>query len=384
MDLDPQVCYTNDMRWRLWSLVFGTCVLGLGAWLAVRPPPPIQVGLVGSLSGRFASLGTTGRDGAVLATEEINASGGIAGRQLELIQLDDRSEGDACVKAYESLAASGCRLAIGPFATGPATAALETVDRLRILTISPTVAGDNFVGRDDWFLRLYPSTRDMGRMLGHMIAADGGASLTIIGDAANGPFVSTMIAGLRESSGPARHIVEVVFDSRTKPDMQAVVDGAAQADVVLLIASSLDAAALAQRLRSRHAEQRLYCSSWSVSKELIANGGRAVDGMRTVLPVALGDADGQALAERFQRRFGEPITHVAMLHFEAVHLLAAALRASGSSDPAGLRSVLTDGTALPGIAPASTLDRNGDPRRSLLPHCIVDGRLRVEATAPAP
>ena len=370
----------HDMLRRL-IVILVLAAVGAGAcaaWL-LRPGPPLRLGLVGSLSGRFAVLGTTGRDGAILAVEEINAAGGILGRRVVLDILDDRGDGEACRQAYETLAARDCRLVIGPFATGPATAALETINRLGILTIAPTVAGDNLSGKDDWFLRLYPSTRQMGRMLGSMAIADGIRVLAVIGDAANGPFVSTTLAGVREAIGPDLRVIDRTFDSRKPESLLAVAGEVAEAEAVLLVASSLDTAALAQRLRARRADLRLLCASWSVSKELIANGGRSVDGMRTVLPVEFGSETTDALDQRFRVRFGEDITHVAILHHEAVRLLAAAIRSAGTTDPAVLRQALIASDAPPGAPVGCQLDRFGDPCRELQPHRIVAGRLVAES-----
>ena len=356
-------------------------VIGAGAvtfWL-LRTPPPLRLGLVGSLSGRFAVLGTTGRDGAILAVEEINAAGGIDGRRVELDIVDDRGDGEACRQAYETLASRDCRLVIGPFATGPATAALETINRLGVLTLAPTVAGDNFAGQDDWFLRFHPSPRVMGRMLGSMAIADGVRVLAVIGDAANGPFVSTTLAGVREAAGQELRLIERSFDSRKRESLLTVASEVAEAEAVLLVASSLDTAALAQRLRAQQTDRRLLCASWSVSKELIANGGRSVDGMRTVLPIDFGSETTQALGQRFQARFGEEATFVAVLHHGAVQSLAAAIRSTGSTDPLVLRRAMTAAEAPPGAPPGCRLDRFGDPCCDLVPHRIVEGRLVAEA-----
>lgn len=375
MEAGGRLCYSISMRLRPWYVLAVLIIAGAAciiAWRS-RPSHALDVGLVGSFTGRFASLGTTGRDGAILALEELNAGGGVLGAPLRFIMHDDASEGDACAAAYRALAAAGCRVVIGPFATGPATAALATIDRERILTIAPTVAGDNFTGKDDWFLRLYPSTGQMGSILGRMLSADPADAVCIVGDTANGPFLETIVAGVIGAAA-GRQVVQVSFDSRRRPDLSTIAAQVPPAAQVLLVASSVDAAALAQRLAGR----RLYCASWAVSKELVANGGRAIDGMRTVLPAGVYDAEGSELAARYLARFGEPITHVAVLHYEAVMLLAAAMRDTGSSDPDLLRRRLTDGAAIPGAPPRCGLDRFGDPMRPVQAYRYADGHLQAE------
>jgi branched-chain amino acid transport system substrate-binding protein len=53
---------------------------------------PIKIGAVVELSGGGAVAGTNYRDGAMLAAKEINASGGVLGRQLEVTQYDTATD----------------------------------------------------------------------------------------------------------------------------------------------------------------------------------------------------------------------------------------------------------------------------------------------------
>lgn len=52
---------------------------------------PLKVGLVAALSGQSAKSGEAITRGLTIAIEEINASGGILGRQVELLRRDDES-----------------------------------------------------------------------------------------------------------------------------------------------------------------------------------------------------------------------------------------------------------------------------------------------------
>ena len=53
--------------------------------------PPIKVGLVAALSGQSAKSGEALTRGLTMAINEVNASGGVLGRQLELVRRDDES-----------------------------------------------------------------------------------------------------------------------------------------------------------------------------------------------------------------------------------------------------------------------------------------------------
>src|SRR5690554_2075426 len=63
----------------------------------------IKIGILGSLSGPFAIFGTGNLAGATLAFEQVNAEGGIHGRKLEWISLDDESSPPKGIAAYKRL-----------------------------------------------------------------------------------------------------------------------------------------------------------------------------------------------------------------------------------------------------------------------------------------
>tara|TARA_R100000005_G_scaffold77038_3_gene44195 strand:- start:27084 stop:28310 length:1227 start_codon:yes stop_codon:yes gene_type:complete len=80
----------------------------------------IKIGVLGSLTGPLAIFGTGNLAGATLAFEEVNAAGGINGRKLEWISLDDESSPPKGIAAYKRLVERD-----GVFAVfGPASSAI--------------------------------------------------------------------------------------------------------------------------------------------------------------------------------------------------------------------------------------------------------------------
>ena len=52
----------------------------------------IKIGFVDCLSGGSASMGVPNQEGVLLAVKEINANGGVAGKQVELVCYDDEAD----------------------------------------------------------------------------------------------------------------------------------------------------------------------------------------------------------------------------------------------------------------------------------------------------
>src|SRR6185436_13927063 len=94
------------------------------AVLALAPAraaePPILDGAAVTDSGNLADLAADLRKSLLLWQEEVNGSGGLLGRRIELRLLDDRSEAAASADLYERLIRDErCDLLIGPMGSAP-------------------------------------------------------------------------------------------------------------------------------------------------------------------------------------------------------------------------------------------------------------------------
>ena len=63
----------------------------------------LLLGLIGPMTGDYAHYGTSTRDGAQVAVEEINAAGGVNGWQFKLQTEDSQGDPDSAVSAFGKL-----------------------------------------------------------------------------------------------------------------------------------------------------------------------------------------------------------------------------------------------------------------------------------------
>src|SRR3984885_4569102 len=101
--------HVSHFRWRASVAAALTAAVMLSTGTACFAQEPgvtdstIKVGILGSLTGPFAIFGTGNLSGATIAFEEANAAGGINGRKLEWISLDDESSPPKGIAAYKRL-----------------------------------------------------------------------------------------------------------------------------------------------------------------------------------------------------------------------------------------------------------------------------------------
>jgi branched-chain amino acid transport system substrate-binding protein len=96
----------------------------------------IKIGMQTILSGRFAQLGTSSRNAVMLEVERINASGGLAGRMIEIVIRDSKGQPQEAARvARELVNADGCDILIDAEASSGAFAVHEVARDLGVLCL---------------------------------------------------------------------------------------------------------------------------------------------------------------------------------------------------------------------------------------------------------
>ena len=94
---------------------------------------PIKIGFMGELTGPAAPVGLPNRLGAEAARNYINSKGGVAGKQLELVILDNASNPNQAVSGMREFASRGVNLIVGPSITGTALAVQPLLTELKLV-----------------------------------------------------------------------------------------------------------------------------------------------------------------------------------------------------------------------------------------------------------
>src|SRR5262249_4271583 len=84
-------------------IAFAFAVLATSRAALAADPPPIRIGQVIPITGEAAESGRYHKYGAELAVEQVNKSGGIKGRKIELVQEDDKTTNPGAVTALQRL-----------------------------------------------------------------------------------------------------------------------------------------------------------------------------------------------------------------------------------------------------------------------------------------
>ncbi len=264
------------MRLRPWWGALVVCLL-----LGCSPDKPIRIGFIGGLSDRASDTGEAGRNGLVLAVEQRNQVGGVHGRHIDIVVQDDAQDPVKALAAIHALVAAHVDAVVGPFTSSVAAVVVPVVNQARIATISPTVTSGDFVGLDDYFIRINRTTRDNAMDYARLLYQRGQRRVAAAYDARNLSYSDSWRKEFRAAftARGGQLVAEVAFESQADTGFGDIVQKmlAAQPDSLLFIASAIDVGRLAQQAEKRVPNMPVSASEWAASESLIELGGQAVE-----------------------------------------------------------------------------------------------------------
>jgi len=110
--------------------------------LTSQAADPIKIGVSGPYTGGSAPMGVSMRDGVKLAVAEINAAGGVLGRQIQLVERDDEAKNERGVQiAQELINKEKVVATVGFINTGVALASQRFYQEAKIPVINNVATG---------------------------------------------------------------------------------------------------------------------------------------------------------------------------------------------------------------------------------------------------
>lgn len=376
------------------AVALSTTLLAQGSAAGARggPAAPIRVGLYGSFS--LPNNGPAMRDGARLAADAINEAGGVLGRPLVLVEVDDRGDPGEGLRAAKALVDREKVVALlGPSLTIVADATSSLVNERRIPEIVAGATGNAVnelleAGEDSYVFRFSLADRIQAAMIvREAIEVRGRRRPAIVyettrfGEQGRDRLLEAL---RRRGVEPAR----VVALAPSGDDAPACVEAAraSGADVLLTYAVSGPAARIVRALEGIGWRVELV-GSWALSHEgFLRSAGPYAEGAMMPQTFIDSEAAGDEAARfraRWRARFGTPIgaASAAAQGYDALQLLARALQQAGATDGPSVKAALEslrrpyDGVTGHHWKPWSSTDHEGIKRGAVLMGVIRGGRV---------
>jgi branched-chain amino acid transport system substrate-binding protein len=347
----------------------------------------IKIGYYGDLSGPTFNFGESAKNGVLMAAEEINRSGGINGRKIDVVIEDDQGSPERAATLVSKLLNHDQVVAvIAGGASGNSLAAAPRAQALKIPFISPSSTDPAVTRTGDYIFRVCFIDAFQGEVMAKFAANALNAKRTAIMVDFNNPY-SRGLSEFFELSF-TKLGGEIVSkqsyaqgDSDYKGQLSTI--GATNPDAIYIPGYYGDVAIMAKQARQLGLNQPLLGGDGWDAPELWQLGGDALNNSYITSHYSAGDPAAliQKFVHDYKQLYGnlEPDSHAA-LAYDAMHVVEDAIRRAGTTGAAKLREALAQTKDFAGVTGMISMNADRDAVKPAVVIKLEDGRRIYEET----
>lgn len=304
------------------------------------------------------------------AAKEVNAAGGILGKQVKVIVEDSKSDPASAVSALRKLADVDNVLAVFTGFTPLTLPQLPVAEEKHILIMAPSTEHPDLT-KSDWAVRMTATADKAGTKIAALAASMGyktAATLTEDNEAVR----LTERAFQKEFEKLGNSIVGSESFKKEDNEMRGQLTKlkAANPDVLYIVTSSGRPLALVLRQSKEVGIQpkQVFTNHLVEDKEVKGLGADLINGIiYTTLAVS------PEFGERFYKELGYAPDANAGKHYDATVLLFESIKRAGSTDPVKVRDTLYNFGEFNGVLGKFAFSGSGEPNVSPVLKIVKDG-----------
>ncbi|HWK44575.1 MAG TPA: ABC transporter substrate-binding protein [Stellaceae bacterium] len=351
---------------------------------------PIKIADVIELSGTGATTGTNWRNAAAMAIDEINAKGGILGRQVQMTDYDTQTNPGVSRAQIQKALDGEPYVILGPIFSGSVKANMNLAQQAEIPQFVGAQAEELTHLGDDYLFRANLSQgAGMAKIANYIhddIKAKSIAVVWVNNDFGKGGHDAILkqmasagikiAADISTESGQADFAADVVKAKSANPD------------AIFVYSNEEESARFLREAKKQGVAVPLVGETTLLGQKVIDLAGDAANGARghvSLSPDAPIPAV-QAFRDNFKKRYDNLPDHAAMQAYMAVYAIKAMTEKLGKVDSKALAAAFHGGTVTPAMEPNvlmdASWDKNGDVDRDSFLAEVVDGKQKIVAVLP--
>lgn len=347
----------------------------------------VLIGGLAPLTGNVSQYGIATNNGIKLAVDEINAAGGVLGKQIEYIVEDEQGDQEEAVNAYTKLVhQDGVVAIVGDVTTKPTMAVANVAARDNVPMITATATGEAVTQYGENVFRACFIDPYQGELMAHY-AADrlGAKKVAIIFD--NGDDYSSGVAEAFKNTAEELELEVVYYEGYTSgiDDFSAQIARIKEQDPDVVMSPSYyeDVSNIISEARGVGLDVTFLGSDgWDGVQHQIDPG--KYDVLENAYYCSQysrqsTDPKVQAFITTYQETYNMEENMFAVLGYDAMHMMAAAINEAGSVDPDAIAEAMKN-LNHEGLTGTTTFDENRNPVREAYITEFVDGEPVVKET----
>lgn len=345
----------------------------------------IKIGANLELSGPVASYGSSIGNGAELAIEEINAAGGIDGKKVELVKVDNKSDNAEATNAAIKLTTQDKVTAmIAPATSGNVIATAQIANQNKVPTVTASGTAPNVTENEDGTMNDYVFRTCFIDPFQGVVAANfatgelGAKNVAIYADNAS-DYAKGLAAAFKEQveKNGGTVVAEEAYvadDTDFKSTLTRI--KSANPDFVFIPGYYEEVGLIVKQARELGIEAPLMGADGWDSPTLVELAGKeALNNTFITNHYSSQDPDEtiQGFVEAFEAKYNEAPNAFHALGYDTVYYLKDAIERAGSTDGEAIQKALAETKDLSLITGTFSVDEKHNPVKSATVLEYVDG-----------
>jgi branched-chain amino acid transport system substrate-binding protein len=311
----------------------------LGPVRARADDGPVMLGTLTPLTGSGGTYGPSMRDAAALVVAEVNAAGGVLGRQIRLVSEDDETNPDAGVRAARKLIdVDRVSAIIGTWASSVTSAVAPLCWESK--TFLTTTSGADSITRlphDGYLIRTQPDTELQGRKFGQLALDVGAKKLVFLGPQT--PFAQSTADSIAAAVKPSGGTLSTIIYDGAKTSYRSEVDAAirAQPDTIVLGGYVSDTTIVLKDLYRADFRGHLIAFGYAITPKLLSElQPEIVEGLYALSPSPAVGSTAYTRLARLLAKGDDVDTYTAQV-YDQTNLVILAMAAAGGTTGTDVR-----------------------------------------------
>jgi branched-chain amino acid transport system substrate-binding protein len=294
---------------------------------------PIKIGNLTPLSGEYAYFGEWEKEGIDLALEEINKKGGINGHPVVVVREDDQADPVASVQALNKLILTEkVQAVIGPINSDSVIANAPFAEKNQVVLLTAIAGAFNIPAGGGYIFRIFPTTEQEGKSLVAAAITRGNKTAAII--YINNAYGLELAKTVRRESASGG--IEVLVTEGYKKDEndfggQLTRIKEKNPHMVFLLGYPRDMGLILKQAKELGLLTDFFAPDTFEDPTVRSIAGIAAEGIVYVLP---NDTFSAAFMNNFKKKYGKEPNFVDALSYDALNLLALAIKRGGNNGQA--------------------------------------------------
>ena len=336
---------------------------------------PIKVGVYMDLSGQTSSFGQSSVNGIRMAADEINKAGGVNNRQVQLVVEDDQGRPEQAATVVTKLINQDrVNAVLGEVASSNSLAAAPIAQQARVPMISPSSTNPRVTQVGDYIFRVCFIDPFQGEVMAKFAANTLKAKRAAILLDVNSDYSRGLTQFFEDNfTKLGGQIVQKQSYTQTDRDFsgQLTAIRSAAPDVIYVPGYYGQVGVIAKQAKQLGIQAPLLGGDGWDAPQLFDLGGDALNGSYMSNHYSVDDpAPGtQKFVADYKARYGVAPDAIAALAYDAMKVLADAIKRAGTTDGPRLRDAIAQTSNFPGVTGQITIN---DQRNAVKPAVVFE------------